>query len=88
MPRSAAPTAARNTARPSTVHPRHGANFRVFDPLECIAEVVAHIPDAYEKTAIEYGWYSNRTRGYRQKHGHLAPDPPAKDPAAESEDIA
>lgn len=68
-----------------SVHPRHGANFRVFDPLEFIAEVVAHIPDTYEKTSIEYGWYSNRTRGWRKKRGLLLADPPAKDPAVDSD---
>ena len=39
----------------------------------------AHIPDAHEKTTLFYGWYSNRTRGYRKQHGLLAkgeaPDP-------------
>jgi hypothetical protein len=78
-------SASRVVYKSDTVHPRHGANFRVFDPLEFIAELVAHIPDAYEKTAIEYGWYSNRTRGFRKEHGLLAPDPPAKDPAADSD---
>jgi len=41
--------------------------------------VSAHIPDAHEKTTLFYGWYSNRTRGYRKQHGLLAkgeaPDP-------------
>ncbi|MCC6738880.1 MAG: hypothetical protein IT452_07520 [Planctomycetia bacterium] len=55
------------------------------DPLEFIAEVVAHIPDTYENAAIEYGWYSNRTRGWRKKRGLLKADPPAKDPAADSD---
>jgi len=52
---------------------------RVFDPLDFLAEVSAHIPDAHEKTTLFYGWYSNRTRGYRKQHGLLAkgeaPDP-------------
>ena len=58
---------------------------QLIDPLEFIAEIVAHIPDAYEKTAIEYGWYSNRTRGYRKEHGLLKPDPPAKCAEADSD---
>jgi len=54
---------------------------RVFDPLDFLAEVSAHIPDAHEKTTLFYGWYSNpacavhadrRTRGYRNQHGLLA----------------
>lgn len=32
-----------------------------------LAEIVAHIPDAYEQAAMAYSWYSNRTRGYRKK---------------------
>ncbi len=48
------------------VHPRHKANFRIFDPLEFIAEVVSHIPNVHEKTAIWYGFYSNKSRGIRK----------------------
>jgi len=58
--------------RSDNVHPRHHANFRVFDPLDFLAEVSAHIPDAHEKTTLFYGWYSNRTRGYRKQHRPLA----------------
>ncbi len=61
--------------RSDAVHPRHQANFRVFDPLDFLAEVSAHIPDAHEKTTLFYGWYSNRTRGYRKRHGLLAMTP-------------
>jgi hypothetical protein len=57
--------------RSDSVHPRHQANFRVFDPVDFLAEVSAHIPDAQEKTTLFYGWYSNRTRGYRKQHGLL-----------------
>lgn len=41
----------------------------MFDPLDFLAEVSAHIPDVHEKTTIFYGWYSNRTRGYRKRQG-------------------
>jgi len=58
--------------RSEAVHPRHQANFREFDPLDFLAEVSAHIPDPQEKTTVFYGWYSNRTRGYRKQHGLLA----------------
>jgi hypothetical protein len=61
--------------RSDAVHPRHQANFRVFDPLDFLAEVSAHIPDAHEKTTLFYGWYSNRTRGYRRQHGLLEVNP-------------
>jgi hypothetical protein len=57
--------------RSDAVHPRHQANFRVFDPLDFLAEVSAPIPDAHEKTTLFYGWYSNRTRGYRKQRGLL-----------------
>jgi len=33
--------------------------------------VSAQIPDPHEKTTLFYGWYSNRTRGYRRRHGLL-----------------
>ena len=60
---------------------------RVFDPLDFLAEVSAHIPDAHEKTTLFYGWYSNpacavhadrRTRGYRKQRGLLRDAPPAQ----------
>ena len=35
-------------------HPQ--ASFRVFDPLDFLAEVSAHIPDSHEKTTLFYGW--------------------------------
>jgi len=38
-----------------------------FDPLDFLAEVSAQIRDAHEKTTL-FGWYSNRTQGYRRQH--------------------
>ena len=40
-------------------------NFQVFDPLDFLAEVTQHIPDAGEHLIRYYGWYSNKTRGQR-----------------------
>jgi len=57
--------------RSDAVHPRHQANFRVFAPLDFLAEVSAHLPDAHEKATIFYGWSSNRTHGYRKQQGLL-----------------
>ena len=57
--------------RSDAVRPRHQANFRVLDPLDFLAEVSAHIPDAHEKTTLFYGWYFNRTRGDRKQRGLL-----------------
>jgi len=70
--------------RSDDIHPRHGANFRAFDPLDFIAEVVAHIPDTHEKTRMMYGWYSAKTRSWRRAQGLLPPVPKAA-PAAESD---
>jgi len=47
--------------------------------------VSAHIPDAHEKTTLFYGWYSNRTRGYRKRHGLLA-KAEAADPVSGTDD--
>jgi hypothetical protein len=74
--------------RSDEIHPRHHARFRVFNPLDFLAEVSAHLPDAREKTTLFYGWYSNRTRGYRKQHELLggirtvepAPDGDARGP--------
>jgi hypothetical protein len=66
------------------MHPRHRANFRTFDPPAFLAELCAHIPDPHEKTAIYYGWYSNRTRGFRKAQGLLVPPMPAE-PATEAD---
>ena len=55
--------------RSDAVHPRHQASFRVFAPLDFLAEVSAHLPDAHEKTTLSCDWDSNRTRGYRRQRG-------------------
>ena len=70
--------------RSDAVHPRHQANFRAFDPLDFLAEVSAHLPDAHEKTTIFYGWYSNGTRGYRKRQGLVA-KAGVRTPAADAE---
>jgi hypothetical protein len=42
-------------------------NFQVFDPLDFLAEVTQHIPNAGEHLIRYYGWYSNKSRGRRAK---------------------
>lgn len=42
-------------------------NFQVFDPLDFLAEVTQHVPDAGEHLIRYYGWYSNKSRGLRAK---------------------
>ena len=67
------------------IHPRHQANLRVFDARDFPAKVSAHIPHAYEKISLFYGWYSNRTRIYRKRHGLLCEwSPVLKDSAVSS----
>ena len=39
----------RTSPHSPTIHPRHHANFRIFDPLDFLVEVSPHIPDAHEK---------------------------------------
>ena len=62
---------------------------RVFDPLDFLAEVSAHIPDPHEKTTLMAGTRiarlssrRSRTRGYRKQHGLLGDASPT-DPAAD-----
>lgn len=66
------------TYRSAKIHPRHGTDFRLFDPLEFLAALIPHIPGTHEKTVLYYGWYSNRSRGERRKRAAGAPlAPPA-----------
>ncbi len=57
---------------------------RGFDPLDFLAEVSAHIPDAHAKTTRFSGWYAHRTRGDRKRHGPRT-NAEAADPAAAAE---
>ncbi len=42
-------------------------NFEVFEPLDFLAELTQHIPERGEHQIRYYGWYSNKSRGVRQK---------------------
>ena len=60
-------------------------NFQVFDPLDFLAEVTQHIPDAGEHLIRYYGWYSNKSRGqraHRQMPAAATNAGPAKPPTA------
>jgi len=47
----------------ASLRPNVNRNFQVFDPLDFLAEITQHIPDAREHTIRYYGWYSkNATR--------------------------
>ena len=52
---------------------------------EILGEVSAHIPEPHEKTTLFYGWYSNRTRGYRKRHG-LSGKAETADPVPDTDD--
>ena len=54
-------------------------NFQVFDPLDFLAEVTQHIPDAGEQLIRHYGWCSNKSRGQTLPPGRRdrASDSPA-----------
>jgi len=48
----------------------HGGNKRnvqTYSPLEFIAAITQHIPERLAQMVRYYGWYSNRTRGDRQR---------------------
>jgi Putative transposase len=60
-------------------------NFQVFDPLDFLAEVTQHIPDAGAHLVRYYGWYSNKSRGQRAKArppGAAGTGLPARPPTA------
>ena len=59
FPRPASPDLFGDTAR----------NFQLFDPLDFIAELTQHIPDARKHPGRAFGWYSSKTRGRRAKAG-------------------
>jgi len=62
-------------------------NFQVYDPLDFLAAVTAHIPDRREHLVRYYGWYSSVQRGKRRKQGleEKPPEaPPIEDDTAEA----
>jgi hypothetical protein len=52
---------------PAKMHPVLKRNFAVFSACDWLAALTAHIPNAAEHLVRYYGWYSNVTRGKRQK---------------------
>jgi hypothetical protein len=60
-------------------------NFQLFDPLDFLAEVTQHFPDAGQHLIRYYGWYSNKTRGQRAQRQPAATTgtaAPARPPTA------
>jgi hypothetical protein len=39
-------------------HPRHKANFRIFEPVEFVAEVLQHVPDPWRHESIAYSEFA------------------------------
>ncbi|WP_303720831.1 transposase [Malonomonas rubra] len=52
-------------------HGKNKKNFEVFSAEEFIASITQHIPEKNFQLVRYYGWYSNRSRGDRQKRGQL-----------------
>jgi hypothetical protein len=52
-------------------------NHEIFEPLDFLAEMTQHVPNRGEHQIRYYGWYSNKSRGVRQKllKAALAPMP-------------
>jgi len=42
-------------------------NFEVFTPTDFLAAITQHIPDKGAQMVRDYGWYSNKMRGVRQR---------------------
>jgi hypothetical protein len=62
-------------------HGKSKKNFQIFNAEEFIATITQHIPDKSFQLVRYYGWYSNRTRGDRRKHGLLKPEEQVDAPA-------
>lgn len=65
-------------------HGKNKKNFEVYSAEEFIAAITQHIPEKNFQLVRYYGWYSNRSRGDRQKRGQLKPQ---RDKAAIDETI-
>jgi hypothetical protein len=66
FPKPASPDLFGGVARRSARRLSTG-NFQLFDPLDFIAELTQHIPDARKHLVRSFGWYSCKTRGLRAK---------------------
>ena len=52
-------------------HGKNKKNFELFSAEEFIAAITQHIPEKNFQLVRYYGWYSNRSRGDRQRRSHL-----------------
>ena len=60
----------------SKLNPGLGRNFQVFDTLEFLAALTAHIPNKYKHTVLYFGWYAQAAVGKRKKTGKLTAGKP------------
>ena len=58
-------------------------NFQIYTAEEFIAAITQHIPEKSFQMVRYYGWYSNKSRGLREKQGNLTPDAQPIDEAIE-----
>ena len=55
---------------------KKGKEKKVFTAMDWLAALTAHIPDRGEQRVRYYGWYSNKSRGIRQKAGREGSEEP------------
>jgi len=48
---------------------KHGKSEKTFDALEWLAAMCSHVPNKGEQMVRYYGYYSNVSRGRREKSG-------------------
>jgi len=74
--------------RSKRTHGKNKRNFEVYSALEFIAAITQHIPEKSFQMLRYFGWYSNKSRGMRKKHGVLRPgDEPVTEPEKDVEII-
>jgi hypothetical protein len=80
----------------SRLNAKINRNFEVFKPTDFIAAITQHIPDKGVQMVRYYGWYSNKSRGVRQRglppelvvsKPGISPPPPAKLPSKKWRDV-
>lgn len=80
----------------SRLNAKINRNFEVFKPTDFIAAITQHIPDKGTQMVRYYGYYSNKTRGVRQRglppevvvrKPGISPPPPAKLPSKKWRDV-
>ena len=62
-------------------------NFQVYTAEEFIAAITQHIPEKSFQMVRYYGWYSNKSRGLREKQGNLTPEDQPLDETDEAVEI-